>query len=97
MMTMMKKVNYEEVNLVLNTSIMVTTVDDDGNTIGNEDQAGDFTNETDHDSSCISDVIGISNILSDYNCVGFSDSRDSTSSSDRDFDEGSSISYSSFC
>ena len=75
---------------------MVTTVDDDCNTIGNEYQIGDFTNETDHDSSHIGDVISITNVLSDYNCVCFSDSSNSTSSFDYDFDEGSSNSHFSY-
>ena len=71
--------------------------DDDGNTISNEDQIGDVTNKNDHDFSCIGDTINITDILSDCNCVSFSNSSDSTSSFACDFDEESSISHSSSC
>ena len=92
----------EEGNLVLHTDLMVTTVDDDDNTIIDGDQIGNIMGEFNHDSTCISETVSITDVLPNCECVDFSDSGDATVSSDNsinsstcDSDAGKSISHSS--
>ena len=86
----------EEWNLVLTSKIMVTTVYDDGNMIGNDNQLVESTNDSNHASHLISDVISISDILSDSDCVIFGAFSNFTDLFDWDSEKGSSNSHSSY-
>ena len=53
----------EEGDLVFTSKIMVTTVDYDGNTIGNDNQLDKSYSNSDHASHLVGDIISISDIF----------------------------------
>ena len=89
--------DYEnEGNLVLNVEIMVTTVNDDSNTISNHQEDVNSLDNNNDDSRTFSDVISLSDILLGFDCIGSGNSSELTRSSESDSSESSSTSQ-HFC
>ena len=65
-------------NLFFTSEIMVKTVDDNGNTIGNNNQLCRYNSDSDHTSHLVCDVIRIKDFFLDYDCVGFGNFINST-------------------
>ena len=68
-------------NLVLNTEIMVTTVDEDGNTIGDPPEDGDSLDGSDDNFSTFGNIISLTDLFSGYDCIGSGNSSKFTTSS----------------
>ena len=56
---------------------MVTTVDYNGNTIGDNHKLGKYNTDSDHASHLVCVVPSFIDIFSDFDCIGFSNFSDS--------------------
>ena len=79
---------------------MITIGDENGNTIGNDNHIGNFSNDMDPDSHLVCNVLSISHVVYDTDCVGIGNFGDPTDLFNCDSDEGNSssqFSYFQFC
>lgn len=76
---------------------MLTTIDDNGNTIGDDYQIGDFSNDSNLDSHLVGNVVSIIHVFSDTDCVGIGNFGNPIVFLVCVSDEGSSSSQVSYC